>query len=90
MNRLFIVPPLAALQLLGASDRGPRATDPAETIRARRGTPFRIWLRDSPGTGYTWHMMDSAASLLVLVDSGYYMSDANRKTDGGAGTRQLR
>lgn len=73
---------------LAACDRGPRLSDPAETIRADVGEKFRISLRDTPGTGYDWHLVDSASRApVVLVGSGFWMSRANRRTDGGAGVK---
>jgi predicted secreted protein len=85
MKRLVILLTLAAAGLT-ACERGPRLSDPATPIRADVGEEFQISLRDSPGTGYTWHLVDSAGRApLVLVDSGYWMSRANRKTDGGGG-----
>ena len=89
MNRhpLFI-PLLATLVVAAACDRGPRLSDPAETIRADVGEKFRISLRDSPGTGYDWHLVDAASRApLVLVNSGYWMSRANRRADGGSGVK---
>jgi predicted secreted protein len=87
MNLRIILLSLA-LAGVAACERGPRLSDPAETVRADVGEEFQISLRDSPGTGYDWHLVDSAGRVpLVLVDSGYWMSRANRKADGGAGVK---
>lgn len=87
MKRLIILLALAAAGL-AACDRGPRLSDPATTIRADVGEKFRISLRDSPGTGYDWYLVDFASRApLVLVDSGYWMSRANRRADGGGGVK---
>jgi predicted secreted protein len=84
--RIILLPLVAAG--LAACERGPRLSDPAETVRAAVGEEFQISLRDNPGTGYTWHLVDSAGRApLVLVKSGYWMSRANRKRDGGGGIR---
>ena len=87
MKRLIILLTLAAAGV-AACDRGPRLSDPAKTVRVDVGETVRISLRDSPGTGYAWHLVDFAGgALLVLADSGYWMSRANRKADGGGGVK---
>ncbi|HEX6370337.1 MAG TPA: protease inhibitor I42 family protein [Longimicrobium sp.] len=85
MYRRFILLTLAAASLAAC---GPRPSDPAKTIRVDVGDKFRISLQDRPGTGYDWHPVAFAdGAPLVLVDSGYWMSAANRRADGGAGVK---
>ena len=86
MKRLIVITLAAAG--LAACDRGPRLSDPAKTVRVDVGKKFRISLRDSPGTGYDWHLVESAGRApLAFAGSGYWMSRANRRADGGSGIR---
>jgi predicted secreted protein len=88
MNRHPLIILALAAAGLAACDRGPRLSDPAKTVRVDVGETFRISLKDSPGTGYDWHLVAFAGGApLVLADSGYWMSRANRRTDGGAGVK---
>lgn len=88
MNRHPLLIPLLATLVVAACDRGPRLSDPAKPVRVDVGETFRISLRDSPGTGYDWHLVNFAAGApLELANSGYWMSRANRKADGGGGVR---
>ncbi|HEY0019783.1 MAG TPA: protease inhibitor I42 family protein [Longimicrobium sp.] len=84
MNRLLILPVLAVLHLPAACDGARRTTDPAKTIHARAGKPFRITLRSGSAMGQRWLRVDSAAAgSLVLVDSGSI--PPRRITIGGSG-----
>lgn len=90
MNRLLIPIALSAACGLAACDRErePPVSDPALPVRAEAGKAFQISVREIPGTGYRWHLVDPAArGSLVLVDSGFWISRANQQADGGGGIK---
>jgi predicted secreted protein len=90
MNRLILHLTLSTACILAACnrEREPPVSDPAEPIRAEVGKEFQISVRENQSTGYSWHLVDSASRApLVLVDSGFWISRANQRADGGGGTR---
>jgi inhibitor of cysteine peptidase len=78
--------PSAEGQAGGASPITLTAGDSGRTVAVAIGTDIVITLPATPGTGYSWVLVDSGAPELQLVDTGAVVHDSAQAMRPGAPT----